>query len=396
MSHFSFLCRTKTSFGKNALEHLPFDLYAMGRSKPMVIQDKSCHEAGMTKPLISAFKTSGMTLGICPPLPETDGDEPARIIRSMYETYMEKGYDALIALGGEQAADTAKALNIAVTLGPEALQQDGVVAPLFPMVYLPTGVKTGTATGGRAQFNGQTFVSDFLAPDQVVADPSLFIADDRETLLDAALTCLAMGCEVFGLSENPPARAYAAAIIQLAVHPLKALMDSGLDPRENLKQRKKEEKIWQKDLVQAAVMTGYLSSFPLLTRVLGLKLTADIRFHQGQAMVMVLPYILESIESKDVGSLLLPLAGPDVFSQVPAPQRPDSAVQILRSLVNELHLLSGGRLPRTLEEAGWNEAALSAIGQGLIKSGSLPAGTVPQAIEALLTRACSGRPAIRS
>ncbi len=363
--------------------------------KPMVIQDRSCHLAGMTKPLISAFKASGMTLGICPPLPETE-NEQTRFIRSLYETYMEKGYDTLIALGGEPAADTAKALNIAVTLGPEALQQDKVAAPLSPMVFLPTGVKTGTATAGTARFNGRTFVSEFLAPDQVVADPALFIADDRETLLDAALICLATGCEGFGLSENPPARAYAAVIIQLAVHPLRSLMDSGLDPQENLKQRKKEEKLWQKDLVQAAVMTGYLASIPLLTPVMGGKLAADTRINQGQAMAIVLPYILESVPSTDMSSLLLPLAGPDAFSSAPPPQRPDFAVQILRSLVNELHLLSRGRLPRTLEEAGWNEAALSAMGRKLITSRGIPAGMTPETIDALLTRACSGRPANRT
>ncbi len=67
MSHFSFLCRTKTGFGFNALEHLGFDLRAMGAQKPLVIQDKAAHLAGLTKILIHAFKESGMTLGICPP-----------------------------------------------------------------------------------------------------------------------------------------------------------------------------------------------------------------------------------------------------------------------------------------------------------------------------------------
>ncbi len=41
MNSFTFLCRTKTCFGLNALENMPFDLAAMGCRKPMIIQDRS-------------------------------------------------------------------------------------------------------------------------------------------------------------------------------------------------------------------------------------------------------------------------------------------------------------------------------------------------------------------
>ncbi len=383
MSHFSFLCRTKTSFGKNALEHLPFDLSAMGCTKPMVI-----HDTGTTRPLIRAFKGSGMTLGTSPPLPEKDQDETTRFIRSMYEVYTQKGYDALVALGGEPAADMAKALNIAVSLGPEALKQGRVTDPLRPLVYLPTGVKTGTAATGSARFNGRTFVCAFLAPDQALMDPDLLVPDDRSVLLDSALTSLATGCEIFALSQNFPARAYAAAVIQLALPPLRAIMLSGLDPEENLAKQRKLEQKWQTNLVQASVLTGYLKSADPVGPVMGQKFAAKSRISPGHAMVMILPSILESGASPGLADLLLPLTGPDDFSSVPGPQQGSAAVHAIRTLVNDLHRITGGRLPRTLGEAGWNETALTAIGRE-IRNEKL-SNMDPKFIDKVLTHAGSG------
>ncbi len=394
MSHFSFLCRTKTSFGKNGLEHLPFDLSAMGSVKPMVIQEISDPKASMPRPLINAFKESGMTLGISPSLPEEDGEEAVKFIRSMYDIYTQKGYDAIMALGGEQAADMAKALNIAVTLGPEALKQDEITSPLSPLVYLPTGVETRTAGAGRTRFNGKTFISPFLAPDQVVMDPVLFIADDRATLLDSALVSLATGCEIF-VSQNPAAKAYATTIIQLVLPPLKALMASGLDPEENLAKRQKQEQGWQKTLVQASVLTGYLMSQNPIGPVMGQKISAKSRVTPGHAMAILLPSILEFGPSPDLADLLLPLAGPGAFSAIPGSQQPFAALHAIHTIINDLYRISGGKLPRSLEEAGWNKAALTALGREIREETKDLADMDLKFIDSVLPLSGSGHSAAR-
>ncbi len=399
MSHFSFLCRTKTAVGTNALEHLPFDLTAMGAQKPMVIMDRASHLAGLNKPLIRAFKESGMTLGFAPPIPcedETQTDATAQFIRSMYTNYIEKGFDAIIALGKGPASDLARALNIAVTLGPEALKGTDIAAPLNPLVFIPTGVDTGTATAGTTTFNKITFTSPFLAPDAAVIDAKMIIPDSRETLLDCGLACLAIGCEVHGLSGNPPARAYASTLIKLTANALTALVQSGgagLDTGDNLGKMKKEEKAWQADLVQASLISGYLMSNhrPLLSLILGREIAAQSRISQGQIMAIVLPAILESMALNNFGTLLLPLAGQDNFSSVPGPQQARTAVQTLRTMVNDLHAASGGRLPRTLAEAGWNRDALETLGRDLIEKETIT-GIAPEAFNRVLTHACDGRP----
>ncbi|WDP89969.1 MAG: iron-containing alcohol dehydrogenase [Desulfobacter sp.] len=365
---FTFQCRTKTGCGKQALAHLPFDFVAMGGSKPMVIQDAAAGRANLAKTLAKAFSDSGMSLGITPPFPEGENKEGVNFIKSIYEIYKGKGYDCIVALGGQGAADRAKALNIAVTLGPEALSGDTIPGPLTPLVYLPTGVNPGTATAGRASFNGRRFHSPFLAPDQALMDPSLYLDDDRESLLDAALAGLAAACQVYALPWNPPARAYAAAVIRLVMPVLESIKVSGLAPEDNLTQRKKEEKHWQQDLVQAAVLAGYLLSgspgAPGL-HALGRALAANSRLTPGLAMVLLLPGLLEP--APDAAALFQPLAGPTAYSATPPEQRATAAVQVIRNLLNDLHLLSRGRLPRTPAEAGWNQEALASLKQELGK-----------------------------
>ena len=394
-THFSFLCRTKTSAGTNALEHLPFELSGMGAKKPMVIRDAASRKHKLHKRLINAFKDSGMTLGLAPAVPEPSDsnsgpDQTAQFIRDMYTTYREKGYDAVIAVGKSPAADMAKALNIAVTLGPDALKGADITAPLNPMIYIPTGVGTGTATAASVTFNRQNFVSPFLAPDQAVIDPLMLIPDERDSLLDAALFSLALGCEVHALSDNPPARAYATALVELAAEPLSRMIAGYSE--SNLKQRKNAESDWQKQLVQAAVIGGYLTdgSLPLLTLALGREIAGDSgRVSQGMIMTVLLPAVLETLGRNDFGSLLLPLAGMERFSTVPVAQQPVTAVQTIRGLINDLHAVTGGHPPRTLAEAGWHTAALTA----LAREKDIARDTNPDVLKQILTHACDGSPA---
>ncbi|MCG8687347.1 MAG: iron-containing alcohol dehydrogenase [Desulfobacterales bacterium] len=405
MSHFSFLCRTKLSVGTNALEHLPFDLSAMGSTKPLVIQDKAAHLSKAAKLLTRAFKDSGMAIGISPPMPEFDEQPNAlsQFIKSAYTTYTEKGYDAIIALGHSQASDMAKALNIAVSMGPEALKGTEISQPLAPFIYLPVGVETDTAASGQTRFNNLDFTSDFLAPDQVLISPELLIADDRETLLNTSLFCLSLGSEVIGLSGNPPAMAYAAAVIRLADKVLEALTVSGLNPDDNLRKRKKEEQEWQNDLVQANIMAGYLRSegLPALCLAIAEQLSMQSRLSKGHAMLLTLPTVLEVLGQpghntncspfSDLSKLLLPLEGPKGFSQVPENQQPQAAIQAIRSRINALYRISKGSLPRTLEEAGWNEATLKALGDKLMASGVCK-GIETNVLDIVLTHALTGKP----
>jgi len=422
--NFTFLCRTKIGFGMNGLEHLPFDLFSMGSQKPLVLLDKDAHLGGCTKPLTRAFKESGMTLGICPPLHEDkDADKEIEFLKKIYKIYIDKGFDAIIALGTGKVIDLAKALNIAVTLGPDALKTDTLKTgalktsarkttdmtrirqPLAPFAYIPTGMGTGMETDTIAQFNGNTFSSPFLAPDLAIIDPQILTRDTSDTLINASLTCLSACCEAHVLSGNPPARAYCAAGIELIMEnflPLATHMiacqeapniKSGIKPDNELSKKTAGRHLAR--LTHASVITGIIlaNCKELLSVPLGKLLANHCSISPGQAMAILVPTILDLLTKDRValGNLALALAGPDEFCTIPGPQRPGVAIQKIQSLLNEIYRISLGTTPRTLADTHLDKQAISDLAQTL-GSHEPPQGIDPKQAQAILTHALDGLP----
>lgn len=423
LGDFTFLCRTKTGFGMNALEHLPFDLSGMGSQKPLVLLDKDAHLSGSVKPLARAFKESGMTLGICPPIEEiqyTSNERPAskngsagneagkndlNLLKELYQIYTDKGFDAIIALGTGRVTDMAKALNMAVTLGPDALNPTKgfakITAPLTPFAYIPTGMGSGTEACGIARFNNNTFNSPFLAPDLAVIDPVILTQDTSPVLINAGLTCLAACCETHVLSGNPPARAYAATAIELVMENLMPMVKSILIP--GMSPNKKAIGHHRACLTHASLITGIIlnNCSPLVSVCLGKIVANHCKTDPGHAMAILLPAVLDLMakDRSDLGNLALPLSGSEEYSAVPHPQHPDMAIQKIQSLLNELYRISLGTLPRTLGEAGLDKQAISFLAETLL-SDSNPGTDIlkitPEQTEAILAHALDGLPLTRA
>ncbi len=403
---FTFLCRTKTGFGMNALEHLPFDLSGMGSQKPLVLLDKDAHLSGSIKPLARAFKESGMTLGICPPIEKISnaGNETGKndltLLKELYQIYTDKGFDAIIALGTGRVTEVAKALNMAVTLGPDVLKATNglakITVPLTPFAYIPTGMGMGTETSGVARFNNHTFHSPFLAPDLAVIDPGILTQDTSPVLINAGLTCLAACCEAHVLSGNPPARAYAATAIGLIMENLMPLVKSILVP--GMSPNKKA--IGHACLTHASVITGIILNGNTLVSVsLGQMVANHCKTDPGHAMAILLPAVLDLMvkDLSDLGNLALPLSGSDEYSAVPPPQHPGMAIQKIQSLLNELYQISLGTLPRTLGEAGLDRQAISSLGLLFSDSASTDILKItPEQTQAILVQALDGIPLTRA
>lgn len=412
LDNFTFLCRTKIGFGMNSLEHLPFDLSSMGSQKPLVLLDKDAQLGGCTRSLIRAFKESGMPLGICPPLHgDQDADKEIEFLKTFYTLYIDKGFDAIIALGTGKVVDLAKALNIAVTLGPDALKTADlprITQPLAPFAYIPTGMGTGMETDTIARFKGKRFSSPFLAPDLAIIDPEILTQDTSATLINAGLTCLSVCCEAHVLSGTPPARAYCATGIELIMEnfvPLATQMiasEEALNKESVKKPVKKPDKKAAKDhlarLAHASVITGIIMANckGLLSIQLGKHLANHCTASPGQAMAILVPAILDLMANKtELGNLALALLGPDEFSLLPKPQRPGVAIQKIQSLLNELYRICLGTSPRTLEDTCLDKQAISDLAQALFSQPKTPDTKLqdidPKQVQAILTHALDGR-----
>lgn len=395
-TEFTFLCRTKTSFGKSALDHLPFDLSSMGAHKPFVLQDNQAAESHCTKPLIQAFKESEMTLGIYPAL-DRERSADMKTLKKCYQLFTDRGFDSIIALGGKQVVDLAKVLNMAVSWGSEALEtsiEHTVVAPpLMPFAYVPTSVGSGRETDCTARFNDQRFDLPVLAPDIALIDQSMMARDTLNNIVNAALTSLAVSCETLALSKNPPARAYAATAVGLVMTHFFALINKDTYSATAIFPNNKKDRYHLSCLVHASAITGYLISnvHPLIGFKMGNALPKSCFASPGPAMLVVLPAVLEifSNTESDMGLILLNFLGQDEFCTIPSSQHGVTAIQTLRNILNTLYGLSKGAIPRTLGDAGMDSEKMDTYLKAICQQ---EINLDPDKIKAILIHSFDGQP----
>jgi alcohol dehydrogenase len=141
---YEFFCPVKINSGNRALEHVPFELDALNARKPLVVAGKDVGERGLVGVIIDAFKDSGLAIGVYDGVPSAPD---LKLIRELFNIYRDRGHDALIAIGGGSAADTAKVLNIAVSGKPEDIEgcagENLIKKPLKPLIIVPTTAGTG-------------------------------------------------------------------------------------------------------------------------------------------------------------------------------------------------------------------------------------------------------------
>jgi len=84
---------------------------------------------------------------------------------------------------------------------------------------------------------------------------------------------------------------------------------------------------------------------------LGHSVGACCHIHHGTCMSILLPHVLRyNLDARrdEIGELLLPLAGAEVYAATPKAQRAEAAIATIDSLKDELRTLTG--LPRSLAE----------------------------------------------
>ncbi|MCP4021264.1 MAG: iron-containing alcohol dehydrogenase [Desulfobacteraceae bacterium] len=385
-SSFEYLCRTKTGFGKNALDHLPSDLSAMDAKKPFVITSKAVAQSGVTAHLIDAFKESGIILGIWD---NALNDNLVDTLRDLTDLYNNKGFDAIIALGGGVVADLSKILNIIVSKGPHALKEckgtDNIDAPLKPLVYIPSGICTGRETSRYACVAEYAYDSQFLMPDIAVIDPRMFSKAPWEDMVNEALRSFTNCLESYAKEDNPLIRSYAYTALGVIMEALPNIMESDL-PNNNQSQDQEHLPL----LAKASVINGYLISNcdTLVCRPLGKMISEKCSAPEGVCMAIILPYVLEFLcKDRETGRILLPLAGIERYCAIPDTQRFGKVLFIIREIINDFFRISNGRVPRTLEEAGLKQEDLA----GIVESMSKRTDIESKALALILDNAMSGR-----
>ena len=118
--NYEFLIYPKIVSGQCALENLPSELDGNNAQKPLVITSQAVVRNGLTKILVKAFYDSAVVIGaIYDPVLDYAGISQAQQAARLF---IERGCDAIIALGGGPVVALAKAVNVLVSERQGTLQ----------------------------------------------------------------------------------------------------------------------------------------------------------------------------------------------------------------------------------------------------------------------------------
>jgi alcohol dehydrogenase len=367
---YNFVCPVKTISGKRALELLPVELKALNAAKPFIIIDEAESGKKRVNTLVKAFADSNMNIGI---YDVTASDATMTVIMQMADVFRNKGRDSILVAGKGALVDMAKVMNMAVCDDSFETSDAVTRGPLKPLIYIPTHCGSGFETAPQAQIEKTAYISMRLMPAIVLTDPRMIVAEPPQATFNASMTALAHAVDAYtGITKNPLKDAYAFTAIQLIKNNLVKVV------------QKRIRSQGRPALVNAAAMAGCtLHPAPPdgsnvarlhleMTDVLALAASECAHIDYGVCIGLLLPFILEfhlSLNSDFGADLLLPLSDADTYAATTPHLRAPVAINKLRSFLHDLHTVTGGKIPRTLAEAGMPRFILNDIAATAAESG---------------------------
>jgi len=371
-SYYEFFSPVKVVAGHMALEHIPFELAALGAKRPMIITDKGVRTNNLLEPVEAAFiDAESKIIAIFDDVPP---DSSLQTVRAAAKLYRDNQCDAIIAVGGGSVIDTSKGVNILVSEGGDDLLKysgaHNLKRPLKPFFVVPTTAGTGSEVTLVAVISDTEksvkipFTSYYLMPNAAILDPRMTQTLPPHITAMTAMDAMTHAVEAYTcMAHNPISDAYATAAIKKISQNLLHVLENPKDLDARL------------ELAQASTMAGiaFSNSMVGLVHSIGHAAGAVAHIPHGMAMSLFMPYVLEynqDVNGERIGELLLYLAGADVYAKTPSNERAAKAISTIRNLRDTLYERT--KLPRTLQETGkvtreqFDEIAAKALDDGSI------------------------------
>ncbi len=183
MNPFVFMAPTKVRFGEAGVSSCGDYVQELGGKKVLIVTDAFISKSGKVQPLIDSLKGC---LGVDPVVfSNVPPDSDIECVNEGATLARQHGCDCIVAMGGGSVMDTAKVINICLSLGGELMEHQGlnnILQKLMPLIAIPTTAGTGSEVSFAAMVKDHSehkklmFASPFLAPDVAVLDPELIIS----------------------------------------------------------------------------------------------------------------------------------------------------------------------------------------------------------------------------
>jgi alcohol dehydrogenase len=368
--YYEFFSPVKIISGLKALENLPYELDALGAFRPILITDQGVTRAGLVQQVVDTFADSHAVIGaVYDKVPQ---DSSSAVVNEIAAIFNQAGCDSIVAVGGGSVIDTAKGVNIVVTENSDDLLKfsgaEMLKKPMKPFIVIPTTAGTGSEVTCVAVISDpsrnlkMSFTSNFLYPRAAILDPRMTLTLPPMITAATGMDALTHAVEAYiSMQKNPLSDAYAWKAIEIIAKTLPGVVKDGTNREGRLA------------LANASTMAGiaFSNSMVGIVHNLGHATGGVCHVPHGIAMSIFLPFGLQynlKKVSAEIGELLLPLAGEEVFSKTPQEARAEKVIEAIHDLKDELFELC--RLPRTLKEANVVREKLPEIANAALNDGA--------------------------
>ena len=142
MNPFIFNCPTKVCFAEGSSSAVAEHLADLGAKSPFVVTDEFLLKNKITDTAVNALEERFGKVGIYSDVPP---DSDLDCINKVAKIAKDAGADSVVAIGGGSVIDTAKVVNICLSLGGDILDHQGLNAietKLLPLIVIPTTAGT--------------------------------------------------------------------------------------------------------------------------------------------------------------------------------------------------------------------------------------------------------------
>jgi alcohol dehydrogenase len=352
-SYYEFLNPVPIIAGATAIETIPRLLNERGARRVMVVSDPGVSRAGL---LDTATGLLEKTLEIAVVADDVPPDSDLTKVAELAGAYRQAQCQAMIAVGGGSVMDTAKAVNILVSEAGEETDlclfsgHGKLKHPLKPLIAIPTTAGTGSEVTAIAVIKDHAahrklaFSSQFLLPDAAILDPRMTVTLPSHITAATAMDALSHAMEAYTcLGKNPLSDTHATTAVRLISENLLPVIKQPDHIEGRLA------------LAMAATLAGtaFANSMVGNVHTLGHAVGGVCGVPHGVCMAILLPYGLAYNLPKialDLGELLLPLAGPQVYASTPEYAHPYKVIESVHRLNQALFDATGGRHGRCFKE----------------------------------------------
>ena len=369
--YYEFYNPVKINAGREALETIPYELKLLNAERPLVITDKGIVNAGLLKIFLEGFNDSEIVIGTI--YDETPPDSSLETVNEIVRLYKKNNCDSIIAVGGGSAIDTAKGVNIVISEGDDDLRKfmgaDRVSKPQKPFIVVPTTAGTGSEVtlvaviADKKNNVKMPFTSNLLLPKVAILDPRMTLTLPARITAATGMDALTHAVEAYTcLQKNPMSDAYAFAAINLIRENIIRATQKGSDKKARFA------------MANASMMAGTAFSNSMVGAVhaIGHACGAVAHVHHGNAMAVLLPYVMK-YNSDKIGDLyadlLLPLAGNEIYAATPKRERARKSIETVLLFNHQLYKICG--MPVRLKDAGVTENQFDKIAEKALNDGAM-------------------------